>query len=170
MTDDTSLYGRPSTTNTPPAPILAWLDGHNLQDKVGTAIGVYTADADGWPHPAHLSPGEVLLAPDGEVRLAVWAKSTTSENLRRDGRVVLMLAADGGLHELRFEVTETAPRGGLPLATFSGRMVVAREHRVPYAKVVSGVQFTLHDPDATLERWHGQVDALRSLGEAAQVA
>jgi hypothetical protein len=169
MTDD-SLYGRPATTTALPAPILAWLDGHNLEDKVGTAIGVYTADADGWPHPAHLSPGEVLLTPDGEVRLAVWAKSTTSENLRRDGRVVLMLAADGALHELRFKVSETTPRGGLPLASFSGRMVVAREHRVPYAEVVSGVRFTLHDPDAALERWRGQVDALRSLGETAQVA
>jgi hypothetical protein len=170
MTDDSSLYGRPVMTNAPPAPILAWLDGQNIEDKVGTAIGVYTADADGWPHPAHLSAGEILLTPDGEVRLAVWAKSTTSENLRRDGRVVLMLAADGGLHELRFEVTETMPPAGLPLATFSGRMVVAREHRVPYAEVVSGVRFTLHDPDATLERWRGQVDALRNLGEAAQVA
>jgi hypothetical protein len=169
MTDATSLYRRPATSNAPPAPIVAWLDGHDLKDKVGTAIGVYTADPDGWPHPAQLSPGEVLLFPDGEVRLAVWAKSRTSENLRRDGRVVLMLAADGGLHELRFEVTET-PLSGSALATFSGRMIVAREHRVPYAQVVSGVQFTLHDRDATLERWRRQVDALRSLDAPAHVA
>jgi hypothetical protein len=170
MTEDTSLYGRPATSNAPPTPIVAWLDGHNLEDKVGTAIGVYTADADGWPHPAQLSPGEVLLFPDGEVRLAVWAKSKTSENLRRDGRVVLMLAADGGLHELRFEVAETAPRSGQPLATFRGRMILAREHRVPYAEVVSGVQFTLRDRDATLERWRRQVDAMRRLDAPAQVA
>jgi hypothetical protein len=169
MTDDASLYGRPATTNAPPAAIVAWLDGRNLEDKVGTAIGIYTADADGWPRPAQLSPGEVLLAPDGEVRLAVWAKSKTSENLRRDGRVVLMLAAGGSLHELRFEVTET-PRSGPSLATFSGRMVIAREHRVPYAEVVSGVRFTLRDPDTTLERWRRQVDTLRSLDVPAQVA
>src|ERR1700752_2829830 len=115
MTDDPTLYRTPATNNAPPAPLVAWLDGRNLDEKVGTAIGVYTADADGWPHPAQLSPGEVLLSSEGEVRLAVWTESKTSENLRRDGRVVLMLAAAGGLHELRFEVTETAPHRGPPL-------------------------------------------------------
>ena len=167
MTDDTTLYGRPATSSAPPAPIVAWLDGHDLEDKVGTAIGVYTADPDGWPHPAQLSPGEVLLSPDGEVRLAVWTESKTSENLRRDGRLVLMLAAYGGLHELRFEVTEVTPMSDPALATFSGQLVVAREHRVPYAEVVSGVQFALRDQDATLQRWRRQVDAMRSLARAA---
>jgi hypothetical protein len=166
MTENPSIYGTPATGNVPPAAVAAWLDGRDLEDKVGTAIGVYTADADGWPHPAHLSPGEVLLSTDGEVRLAVWAKSKTAENLRRDGRVVLVLAADGGLHELRFEVTET-PLSDSELATFSGRMTVAREHRVPYADVVGGVRFTLRDPDDTLERWRRQVDALRSLDAGA---
>src|SRR6202012_4194615 len=100
MTDDTSLYHSPAASHAPPAPIVAWLDGRNLEEKVGTAIGVYTADADGWPHPAQLSPGEVLLSPDGQVRLAVWEGSQTSENLRRDGRVVLMVAGDGARPEL----------------------------------------------------------------------
>jgi hypothetical protein len=170
MTGDTPLYGSPTTTDAPPAPIVAWLDGNNLEDKVGTAIGVYTSDADGWPHPAQLSPGEVLLSSDGEVRLAVWTNSRTSENLRRDGRLVLMLAADGASHELRFEVTETARMSDLALATFSGQMVVAREHRVPYAEVVSGVRFKLRDPEATLVRWRGQVGALRSLDASGQTA
>jgi hypothetical protein len=49
-------------------------------------------------------------------------------------------------------------------------MIEAREHRVPYAQVVSGVRFTLRDRDATLERWRRQVDALRSLDPPAQVA
>jgi hypothetical protein len=164
MTDDTSLYRKPASTTTPPAPIVAWLDGRNLADKVGFAIGVYTADADGWPHPAQLSPGEVLLSPDGELRLAVHPDSATSTNLRRDGRVVLMLTADGAGHELRFEVTEMAPMTDPALLTFSGQMVNAREHRVPYAEVVSGMRFTLRDTDATLDRWRRQVEALRGLG------
>jgi hypothetical protein len=69
MTDDPTVYRTPATNNAPPAPLVAWLDGRDLEEKVGTAIGVYTADADGWPHPAQPSPGEVLLSPDGEVRL-----------------------------------------------------------------------------------------------------
>jgi hypothetical protein len=46
----------------------------------------------------------------------VWTKSKTSENLRH-GRVVLMLAAYGGLHELRFEVTEVTSMSDPALAT-----------------------------------------------------
>lgn len=165
MTDDT-LHRTPATSTTPPAAIATWLDGTALEDKVGTAIGLLTADADGWPHPAQLSPGEVLLSPEGEVRLAIHPGSATSENLRRDGRLVLMLAADGANHELRFEVTEGDPLEGPALATFAGRLVVAREHRVPYAEVVSGVRFTLRDEAGTLERWRRQVDGLRSLDVA----
>jgi hypothetical protein len=74
-----------------------------------------------------------------------------------------MLAADGANNELRFEVTERAPLSDLSLATFAGRMAVAREHRVPYAEVVDGVRFTLRDTESTLDRWRRQIDALRNL-------
>jgi hypothetical protein len=160
----TPLHHTPATSTTPPPGVAAWLDGTGLEAKVGTAVGVLTADADGWPHPAQLSAGEILLSADGDVRLAVHSESTTTENLRRDGRLVLMLAADGANHELRFEVTEGASLEDPPLATFAGRLVVAREHRAPYADVVDGVKFRLHDQASVLERWSRQIDGLRGVG------
>jgi hypothetical protein len=165
MTDHTPLYQTPASNTTPPPSVAAWFDGTDLEGKVGTAIGVLTTDPDGWPHSAQLSPGEILLPPDGEVRLALHAHSSTTENLRRDGHVVLIFAADGANHELRFEVTERARLTAPPLATFSGRLLVAREHRVPYANVVSGVRFTLHDTGGTLDRWRRQIDALHDLDD-----
>jgi hypothetical protein len=163
MTGDTPLRHIPATSITSPPSVAVLLDGTNLEEKAGAAIDVVTVDPDGWPRPAQLSPGEVLLSPAGELRLALHSHSSTTENLRRDGRVVLMLAADGATHELRFAVTERAPITDPPLATFSGQMVVAREHRSPYADVVGEVRFTLHDTEGTLGRWRRQVDALRDL-------
>ena len=74
-----------------------------------------------------------------------------------------MLAADGANNELRFEVAEGTPLADPPLATFSGRMVLAREHRSPYADIVDGVRFTLHDHDNTLDRWRRQIEGLQAL-------
>ena len=64
------------------------------------------------------------------------------------------------------EVTERQPLDDPPLATFTGNLVVAREHRVPHADVVSGVQYTLHDTEGTLQRWRHQIQALREPGRA----
>lgn len=161
MTGDSALHRDPDASSTPPPAVVDLLDGSNLDHKVGTAIGVVTVNADGWPHPAQLSPGEVLLAPDGGLRLAVHPHATMAANLRRDGRIVLILATDGANHELRFQVTEASPLTDPPLAAFTGHLVVARAHRSPYAEVVSGVQYTLHDPDGTLDRWRRQITALR---------
>ncbi|MFT3863237.1 MAG: hypothetical protein QM729_03120 [Solirubrobacterales bacterium] len=163
MSDDAPGYENPTTIDTPPPAVLAWLDGTDLEEKVGTAVGIVTADADGWPRPAQLSAGEILLSSDGGVRLLLHGESGTAANLRRDGRMVMMLAADGANDELRFEVTEAAPLEDPPRATFVGRLVSAREHRVPYAEVTDGVRYRLHDPDAVLDRWRRQIEALRGL-------
>ena len=163
MTGNTPLHHAPETSTTPPPAVAAWLDGTDLDSKVGTAVGVVTTDADGWPHPAQLSAGEILLSQEGALRFAVHPQSSLADNLRRDGRVVLMLAADGANNEMRFEVTESTPLTDPPLATFSGRLVIVRAHRVPYAEVVDGVRYTLQDPEGTLERWRRQIDALRNI-------
>jgi hypothetical protein len=76
---------------------------------------------------------------------------------------VLTVAAGGALHELSFDVREAAPLADLGLATFVGRLRLAREHRVPYAEVTGGVGYALHDPSAVLARWRGQIAALRAL-------
>lgn len=166
MTDQTRLHQPPATSSAPPPAVVSFLDGTRLEDKVGTAVGITTTDPDGWPHPAQLSAGEILLSTEGEIRLAVHAQTSMADNLRRDGRLVLMLAADGANNELRFQVTERAPLTEPPLATFSGTLVVARTHRSPYADVVDGVRYTLHDTDSTVERWRRQIDGLRNLDES----
>lgn len=158
-----ALHSDPGERPSPPAMIVAQLDGSDLESKTGVSVGVMTSDPDGWPRPAHLSAGEVLLSADGEVRLALHPHSSTTENVRRTGRIVLTVVADGADHELRFTVIEGPPMEDPPLATFKGRLVVAREHRAPYADVMGGISFRLHDVPETLERWRRQIAALRAL-------
>lgn len=157
------LHAAPEEQTVPPAVLVALLDGSDLESKTEVSVGVMTSDPDGWPRPAHLSAGEVLLWADGEVRLALHPRSTTTENVRRTQRVVLTIVAEGADHELRCTVVEAAPMTDPPLATFKGRVVLAREHRAPYADVVGGISFRLHEPEQTLERWRRQIAALRNL-------
>jgi len=164
MTDGHPVQHTPATARTgPPATVVDWLDGTALENKVGSAVGLSTTDAGGWPRTALLTPGELLLLPSGELRAALHDGSSTTQNLRRDGRLVLTVAADGALYELNFEVREAAPPVGLPLATFVGPLRLAREHRAPYADVVGGIQYTLHDPGPVLARWRRQIEVLRTL-------
>jgi hypothetical protein len=164
MTGGNPVDHTPSTTGTsPPAAVVAWLDGTALEDKVGSAAGLTTTDAEGWPRTALLTPGELLLLPSGELRATLHEGSSTTRNLRRDGRLVLTVAADGALYELRFEVREVASLTDLPLAMFVGPLLETREHRASYADVVGGIQYALHDPAAVLVRWRRQVEVLRAL-------
>lgn len=58
-----------------------------LADKV---IQLFTVDAAGWAHPALLSYFEVTAADREHLRIATYADSTTSGNIRRSGRVTLV--------------------------------------------------------------------------------
>ncbi|HWD65930.1 MAG TPA: hypothetical protein VG405_12220 [Solirubrobacteraceae bacterium] len=163
MADDRSRRQARQIEPRPPAGIVAYLDGTELPAKIGTSIDLLTVDEEGWPRPAHLSVGEVLLSSTGEVRLALHAGSSSTANVRRSSRVVLVLVLDGAIHELRFEVVERSTLTEPPLALFSGVLVSTREHRAPYAEVTGGTTYELNDPPGTLRRWERQIEALRKL-------
>ena len=53
----------------------------------------------------------------------------------------------------------------MPLAFFEATVETTRVHVAPYAAVVSGLTFALHEPQAVLPRWQRQIAALRALSE-----
>ena len=123
-----------------------------------------TADADGWPRGTHLSEGEVLAMPDGTVRFCTWKSSRSAENLRRDARALLSVAAGGACWELRLRCRERpAPPGAPDLAYFLATAESAEEHRAKYASVERPLTFRLADPAAAVARWAAQHAALRAL-------
>ena len=74
-----------------PPDLLARLSGADLESVASKVIQIFTVDASGWPHPALLSYFEVVATNATHIRLAAYAKSTTSGNLRRAGKLTLLV-------------------------------------------------------------------------------
>ena len=163
MSDTAHTYIRPDTASTTalPAQVARYLDGANLLAKT-QALRISTVDAEGWPHAALLSAGDMLAMPSGRIRFIVFDQSTTTSNLMRDDRVTITLSLDGGMCELRMRcrrLSHSSPDA--PLAFFEAELVEVRIHKAPYATVSGGVTFVLHEPQAVLQRWQKQIDAMR---------
>lgn len=147
-----------------PSIIAGFLDGTDLRTRAGQAFRLSTVDAEGWPHGAQVSVGEVLATGPGTLHLCLWPGSGSTANLRRDGRATLSMALDGALWEIRLHAAAATPPVGAPeLAYFRATVESVQEHRAKYAEVTAGVSYRLHSPDEVLARWEAQLDALRRL-------
>lgn len=159
-----------------PAPLAALLDADPAAPEAdGFTLLLLTARADGWPHQAMLSVGEVACTGEDRLALAVWPGSSSTANLRERGRATLTAVVDGVSYLLRLEVAEagalTTPLAGT-LARFDARVAAAVADEAPYACLEAGVRFTLNDRDATLPRWREVKGALaaQSLGLRPRIA
>lgn len=149
-----------------PEAVLAALGGSI--GAANEAITITTVDEDGWPRTALLSLAELVLTGSGRIAVLLHGGSTGAANLRRDGRLLMTLAAGGNVYDLKFSVQERDPvLPGPPRATFIGKLQAVREQRAAYATVTSGIRFTLDGPDAVLPRWHDQLAHLRACLEPA---
>jgi hypothetical protein len=145
-----------------PAAVEHYLDGANLLQKM-QALRLSTIDAEGWPHAALLSAGDMVAMPGGNIRFALFPQSGTVANLARDGRLTVTLSLDGGMCELRMRARRLDHSSkDVPLALFEAEIVAVRQHAAPYAAVTGGITFSLLEPDAVLPRWKRQIDALRT--------
>ena len=145
-----------------PPQVARYLDGADLQNKT-QALRLSTVDAAGWPHAALLSAGDMVALPGGRIRFAVFKDSGTAANLARDGRVTVTLALDGGMCEIRMRARRLIHSpADLPLTFFEAEVQTTRTHIAPYAALVSGFTFALHDPQSALPRWRRQIEALRA--------
>jgi hypothetical protein len=141
-----------------------------LQDEperqVGLTILVLSELEAGWPHLAMVSVGELVVAADGRLALALWPTSTCAANLARTGRATLAMVADGLAFSLRCHVEDELPitAGEDPaMRGFVLRVIAAIEDAAPYADLISGVTYRLHDAQATLARWRRTRAALTAV-------
>jgi flavin reductase (DIM6/NTAB) family NADH-FMN oxidoreductase RutF len=147
-----------------PPIIVGHLDGTELRTRAVQAFRLSTVDAEGWPHGAQVSVGEVLATDPGTLHLCLWPGSGSTANLRRDGRATLSMVLDGAIWEIRLHAVAATPPAGAPeLAYFRATVESVQEHRAKYAEVTAGVSYRLHSPDEVLARWEAQLDALRRL-------
>lgn len=155
-----------NAANVLPPQVVENFNGDRLEALMSDAIRLSTVGADGWPHAAQLSVGEVLALNASELLVAMWPKSNTTDNLKRDGRLTLSLVHDGALLEIRATARIVAEhQTALGLTVFCVTIEAVNEHRAKYADVMSGVTFRLYDPEAVLARWREQIAMLRTIAQ-----
>lgn len=124
--------------------------------QVGLTILVLSELETGWPHLAMVSVGELVVAADGRLALALWPTSTCAANLARTGRATLAVVADGLAFSLRCRVDEEVPITAgedPPMRGFVLRVIAVTEDAAPYADLLTGVTYRLHDAQVTVTRW-----------------
>jgi hypothetical protein len=162
MENGDRLYTQPrvSSTGEIPTGVKDLLNGKDLHAKQ-QALRLATVNSDGWPNAAVLSAGEMIVMPNGRVRFVISPKSGTTANLMRDGRMTLSLALDGGICEMRMRAckySDGTPE--VPLVFFEAEVEQVRQHSAGYAKVTSGITFSVNDPEAEQSRSQRQITAL----------
>ena len=120
-----------------PSELLERLSGARLHDAADRVVVACSVDERGFPHAAILSYAEVLAVDSRTIRIAVYGGSGTARNVRRDGRLTLLLIEP----EFAYYIKGTA-------AELSASMRCSPHN----AKLTLAVSEILHDaPDAGFE-------------------
>ena len=119
------------------------LKGDDVASQAGKAIVIVTVDDQGWAHPAMLSYYEVVAKDRSRIDLAVGKSSTTAKNLRRTGKITLLLTDHGVNYYLKGSAREI--RDSMAGVPFMSLFRVGVEHLLedqePDAVITSGVTF-----------------------------
>ena len=119
------------------------LKGDSMASKTDKAIVIVTVDEAGWPHPAMLSYYEVVAKDRSTIDLAIGKSSVTAKNLRRAGKIALLITDS----DVNYYVKGTAReiRASMEDAPVMSLFRVAVEHLLedldPDAVITSGVTF-----------------------------
>ena len=154
-----------SLGNELPPSLRTLLDGYDPAGREGQTFQLLTTDEGGWPHMALLSVGEIVAIDQSTLRAGLWLHSSTSKNLKRDGRAVLAAVAEGNGYYVRL-TAQQGPDLDLGaegrLAYFSMQVEEVLEDAADYATLTSGVTFRLSQPDQVVPRWRRTSAALQA--------
>ena len=119
------------------------LKGEEVTSKMGKAIVLVTVDDKGWAHPAMLSYYEVVAKDRSRIDLAIGKTSTTAKNLRRTGKITLLITDSGMNHYLKGNARETRESmAGLSfMSLFRVEIEQLLEDQEPDAVITSGITF-----------------------------
>ncbi len=123
--------------------LLGRLSGNDIGSKEGKAIIIVTVDEQGWCHPAVLSYCEIVAKSEKQIHIAVGKTSTTGKNLRRAGKITL-LVTDAGINYyikgMAQEIQESL--GSVPfMSLFRVEVAQLLEDQEPGSPITSGLTF-----------------------------
>jgi Pyridoxamine 5'-phosphate oxidase len=77
----------------------------NPKEEEGKAVLLMTSDLGGWPHVAILSSWEVFAHDKKNIRVATYATSNTTENMRRERKATLVVVDKGRMYYIKTRAT-----------------------------------------------------------------
>ena len=132
--------------------LLERLGGTQIEAHEGKIIPILTLDEEGWPHPALLSYYEIVAKDPTTLETSVWKNSSTANNLRRAGKITLMVTDQGvnyylkgSVRELEYEMT-----GAAPVSRFRITLEQVIEDQEANAQITTGLTYkrlTRRDPN-----------------------
>jgi hypothetical protein len=146
-------------------------DGLSALGGAGSlAAYLVTVGAENWPHAAMISVGELVVTSRGWAGLALWEHTRSAANVARSGQAVLLAAQpDRSIRarlSLRAHGNLADPDGGLGRPTMSVFLGIVDDvtlDEAPYARITSGVEFVLTDPERTIAHWRNTTGHLLAL-------
>jgi len=123
--------------------LLGRLSGKDIRSKEGKALIIVTVDEQGWAHPAVLSYFEIVAKSEDRIDIAVGKTSTTGKNLRRTGKITLLVTDAGVNYYIKGNAQETRQSlGAVPfMSLFRMEVVQLLEDQEPGALITSGLTF-----------------------------
>jgi hypothetical protein len=126
-----------------PPVLMKRLGGMEIDTHEGKIIPIFTTDEAGWAHPALLSYYEIVAKNTSTLDMALWKSSSTASNLRRTGKVTLMLSdkgvnfyLKGRVRELQYEMA-----GAAPVSRFRVNLEQVIEDQEPNAEITTGLTY-----------------------------
>ena len=128
------------------------LNGEDLQSCADKVILITTVDDQDRPHPAMLSYFEVVAADRHNIRMATYKDSSTTKNMRRNGKATISIIDERVAFYIKGRVDELQPE--MFCAPFNSKLNLmvesvladeANEEFEPGAYVSSGVLY--HSPN-----------------------
>jgi hypothetical protein len=126
-----------------PAVLQQRLCGAEVGAHEGKIIPIFTVDEGGWAHPALLSYYELVAKTASTLDMALWKDSSTAKNLRRAGKVTLMISdkgvnyyVKGSVLELEYEMS-----GAPPVSHFRVTLEQVIEDQEPNAEIITGMTY-----------------------------
>ncbi len=135
-----------------PDDALALLRLGNLEEKQNRVVQIITVDEEGWANAGMLSYADVIAKDGGNLDLATWGDGECATDLRRNGRITLLVIDEDMAYYVKGRAREVQATGEAltdvnddgghsALAYFHITVQGVFEDRIPTAKVLGGVTF-----------------------------
>ena len=123
--------------------LLDRLSGRDVESHEGKIIPIFTTDEQGWAYPALLSYYEIVAKNPSTLDMALWKDSSTAHNLRRTGKVTLMIIDQAVNYYLKGSVCELQHEmaGAPPVSRFRVTLEQVIEDQEPNAEITTGLTY-----------------------------